>query len=152
LAVSKLDILIRKAAESDAKLLAQMNKALIHDEGSRNPMTIQQLEERMRGWIMSDWEVEVLQKGTTIIGYAVYRLTIDEYFPQESFVYLRQFYIMSEHRGKGYGSNVIDHLINHSFPRDAKVTIDVLASNPRGYDFWLKFGFMPHYTHMMLTK
>lgn len=67
-----MDILIRKAAESDAWILAQMNKALIHDEGSRNPMTIQQVEERMRGWL------------------------------------------------------------DQSFPRDAKLTIDVLASNPRG--------------------
>ncbi|WP_269433173.1 GNAT family N-acetyltransferase [Paenibacillus sp. FJAT-27812] len=57
----------------------------------------------------------------------------------------------NEHRSKGYGSMVLQQLINGSFPLGAKVRIDVLQSNPRGQGFWAKFGFEPYYTHMRLN-
>jgi GNAT superfamily N-acetyltransferase len=146
-----MDRLIRKAAEADVGILAQMNKALILAEGSRNPMTIQQLEERMHGWLLGEWTIEVFQLNEAVIGYAVYQVGIDEYFPEESFVHLRQFYIGNEHRSKGYGSRVLKQLIKGTFPQGAKVMIDVLQSNPRGQSFWAKFGFEPYYTHMRLN-
>jgi hypothetical protein len=37
-----------RAAVDDVPLLAAMNSRLIRDEGHRNPMTLPELEERMR--------------------------------------------------------------------------------------------------------
>jgi hypothetical protein len=57
-----LEFLIRKATDEDLKLISQMNKELIEDEGSRNPMTLAELEDRIIGWLSSDWEIEWFEK------------------------------------------------------------------------------------------
>jgi GNAT superfamily N-acetyltransferase len=133
-------------------MLAQMNKELIQDEGSRNPMFVEQLEERMGGWILGQWEIEIIQNETFDIGYAVYQSRVDDFFPDEKYIYPRQFYIKREHRGNGYGTEALKYLIRHSFPDGAKVTIDVLKSNPRGHNFWSNCGFESYYTNMILSK
>ncbi|MGM0882947.1 MAG: N-acetyltransferase family protein [Bacillota bacterium] len=144
--------LIRKATEADLKLLAQMNKELIQDEGSRNPMTIEQLEERMDGWILGEWEVEIIEKDNNIIGYAVYKHGKDDFYSKLKYIHLRQYYIGKDYRGRGYGTSALKQLLTHSFPEGVKVTIDVLESNPRGHNFLMKFGFSPYYTHMEFTQ
>ncbi|CAH1195747.1 hypothetical protein PAECIP111893_00751 [Paenibacillus plantiphilus] len=141
----------RKAAEADLQHLALMNQNLIRDEGSRNPMSIEQLQDRMAEWMAGEWEIEIVQTADAIIGYAVYQTRTDDLHPHESYIHLRQFYIGREYRSNGYGAKALHLLLNHSFPLGAKVTIDVLASNPRGYQFWSKVGFEPDYTHMKLT-
>ncbi|MVP00830.1 GNAT family N-acetyltransferase [Paenibacillus lutrae] len=143
---------VQKTKEADIKFLAQMNKELIQDEGSRNPMSLEQLEERMNGWLFDEWEIEIIQKDTSVIGYAVYHIRKDDFYPDEKYIYLRQFYMRREHRGKGYGTEALKHLIRYSFPYGAKVSIDVLESNARGSNFWKKFGFEPYYTQMKLSK
>ena len=99
-----MPLLIRSAGEADLPLLAQMNKRLIEDEGSRNPMSIDQLAERMRGWLLSDWEMRLFATNVGVVGYAVYQARRDEYFPDQTIVYLRQFNIEREHaRGRAWG-------------------------------------------------
>ena len=39
----------RTASEGDLPLLAELNQQLIHDEGFPNPMSVIDLENRMRG-------------------------------------------------------------------------------------------------------
>jgi hypothetical protein len=43
----------RVASAEDYSTLATLNAQLIQDEGDRNPMSVAQLEERMRGWLTS---------------------------------------------------------------------------------------------------
>jgi hypothetical protein len=52
-----MNLLYRQAAADDAPLLAELNHQLIRDEGHRNPMTVPQLEERMRQWLASEYGV-----------------------------------------------------------------------------------------------
>ena len=40
----------RMATEADVAQLAAMNRQLIRDEGHRYPMSLMELEDRMRGW------------------------------------------------------------------------------------------------------
>ncbi|MGO4185507.1 N-acetyltransferase family protein [Paenibacillus sp. TAF43_2] len=147
-----MEFWIRKATIDDLKLLSQMNKELIEDEGSRNPMTLAQLEDRFLGWLSSDWEISLFEKDSAILGYAVYQISADVFYPEESNVYLRQYYIARQQRSHGYGSAVLKQLVRDSFPSGAKVTIDVLASNPRGQQFWTSCGFEPYYTNMQLKQ
>ena len=42
-----------QATTADLPLLAKLNKQLIEDEGHRNPMTVAELETRMRNWLES---------------------------------------------------------------------------------------------------
>ena len=46
-------LVLRFAREGDVAVLGELNHQLIRDEGHRNPMTVPELEERMRGWIES---------------------------------------------------------------------------------------------------
>ena len=45
----------RFATDADISLLAEWNHQLIRDEGHRNPMTVPQLADRMRGWLAGDY-------------------------------------------------------------------------------------------------
>lgn len=50
-----------------------MNKRLIEDEGSRNPMSVAQLAERMRGWRLGDWEARLFLADEQVVGYALFQ-------------------------------------------------------------------------------
>jgi GNAT superfamily N-acetyltransferase len=145
-----MPLLIRPANAADLPLLAQMNKRLIEDEGSRNPMSLDQLADRMQGWLLGDWEVRLFATNEGVVGYAVYQLRRDEYFPNQAIVYLRQFYVEREIRGQGLGTTAFRALAAEHFPAGCRIVIDALASNPRGYDFWRHVGFEPYCTTMHL--
>jgi GNAT superfamily N-acetyltransferase len=147
-----MPLLIRPADEADLPLLTQMNKRLIEDEGSRNPMSIGQLTDRMKGWLLGNWEVRLFATNAGVVGYAVYQARRDEYYPDQTIVYLRQFYIERELRGQGLGSAAFQALGTEHFPPGCRVVIDALTSNPRGYDFWRHVGFEPYCTTMHLRN
>ena len=111
-----MPLLVRPANEADLPLLAQMNKRLIEDEGSRNPMSLDQLADRMRDWLLGDWEVKLFATDDRVVGYAVYQIRRDEYFPDQTIVYLRQFYIEREMRGQGLGTAAYPGLGGRAFP------------------------------------
>ena len=141
----------RSAVEADLPLLAQMNQRLIEDEVSRNPMSVEQLQDRMSGWLKGDWTIELLESDV-IVGYVVYQIRRDEFFPDKTEVHLRQFYIERDQRGRGLGSAAFKMLRKTRFPASSRLTLDVLASNPRGNNFWARVGFQPYYTAMQLQN
>ncbi|TMJ09927.1 MAG: GNAT family N-acetyltransferase [Bacillati bacterium ANGP1] len=127
---------IRSGTNDDLSLLAQMNKRLIEDEGSRNPMSVAELERRMRGWLESGWLIDIFLEDGSVIGYAVYRRCTDDYHPDQTVVHLRQLFIERGHRNRGLGTLAFRDLVRTKFPRRSTVVIDVLASNPKGLTFW----------------
>jgi GNAT superfamily N-acetyltransferase len=144
----QMSLTIRAATDSDLAQLARMNKELIEDEGCRNPMSVAELEQRMRGWLHGEWQVVLFSERSTVIGYAVYQFRKDEYFPDQTVVYLRQMFVERSQRSQGLGARALRLLAQTRFPRDATVEIDVLATNPRGAKFWSQVGFQPHCTTM----
>ena len=94
---------IRSVTQADLPLLAEMNKRLIEDEGSCNPMTIEELQQRMSKWLAEDWDVRLfIDDGKElIIGYAVYQFRSDDYHPETRIVYLRQLYLERVMRSQG---------------------------------------------------
>lgn len=142
---------IRRAAESDLPLLAQMNKRLIEDQGSRNPMSVEQLQNRMSGWLKGDWAIEFFENEVSV-GYVVYQIRRDEFFPEQTEVYVRQFFIERDQRGRGLGSAAFKLLRETRFPAGSRITLEVLATNPKGFKFWSRVGFQPYYTMMDLQN
>ena len=63
----------RFAEACDLPLLAQLNHELIRDEGADNPMTLAQLEERMRIWLSSQYRAVVFEEASATAGYALFR-------------------------------------------------------------------------------
>lgn len=115
-------------------------------------MNLEQLEERMGGWLRGEWLIEIFEKEDhVVVGYAIYQMREDDFDPTDSYVYLRQLFIDLEYRSKGYGSECVKLLISNVFPSGAKIEIDVLQSNPRGHNFWSKVGFEPYCTKMKMN-
>ncbi len=145
-------IITRHAAVTDLPLLAEMNKHLIEDEGSRNPMDLSELQLRMSDWLKNGMAVRIFEdaEAQTVMGYAVFCICTDDYDSQQKEVYLRQMFIKREFRSHGMGELALKHLMANEFPAGSKVVIDVLATNPRGEEFWKRMGFKCYYTNMQL--
>ena len=143
-----MTLMIRAATDDDLASLAQMNERLIEDEGSRNPMSAEQLRQRMQGWLVGEWKIDLFVEGDAVVGYAVYQFRQDEYLPHQTFVYLRQLYIERDQRSRGLGSRAFQLLTQTRIPTDCPIVIDVLTTNPKGARFWSYLGFHPYCTTM----
>jgi predicted acetyltransferase len=141
-------LVLRSADISDLDMLTQMNRQLIEDEGSQNPMTYEELKNRMMNWLQTEWNIDLLISNDTVVGYALYQYRNNQYNEAEKEVYLRQFFIMRDSRNKGYGQLGIELLRESRFNEVKTITIDVLETNPKGMNFWRKCGFLPYCTTM----
>jgi predicted acetyltransferase len=147
-----MGLTIRKATHDDIDSLTEMNKHLIEDEGSRNPMNFAQLKERMMKMLDDIWKILVISQDGEEIGYMVYKVTPDEYFPEKSELYIRQYFVKRNHRSNGIGAEAFNKISSEYFPEEAVWTLDVLEVNPKGRRFWEKVGFKPYLTHMKKQK
>ncbi len=139
---------LRSATLDDLELLADMNRQLIEDEGSSNPMNGDQLRQRMRNWLTTDWQADLLINGGDVVGYALYQFRNNVYRPEVREAYLRHYFISRTHRTTGYGLQGMRLLQELRFKDVATTEIDVLVSNRIGNRFWLKAGFEPYATNM----
>ena len=134
---------IEKCTIEDVKTLAFMNKCLIEDERSSNPMDLSQLTERMKGFIEGDYDAYFFKDGETIVGYALVDRTANP-------LYLRQFYIAREQRRKHYGKSAFQALLEY-LGTDT-IDLDVLPWNEAGVAFWKSLGFSEQYVVMRFKK
>ncbi|QHW29953.1 GNAT family N-acetyltransferase [Paenibacillus rhizovicinus] len=134
----------RMAGLDDAARLAQMNRQLIEDEGSENPMNLAELEVRMRNFLETGWSCAIFELDREIAGYALFEARPRPYDAARQEVFLRQYFIAAEHRGRGIGRAGIELLETSAFPPDSPVVIDVLSGNSRGERFWRGVGFEPY--------
>jgi ribosomal protein S18 acetylase RimI-like enzyme len=120
---------------SDLPILARMNKDLIEDEGSHNPMTVTQLEDRIRDWLESgDYDAILFEYNAAVVAYALFQQKPES-------IYLRQFFVDRDFRRRGIGQSAIYMLMNDIFPPGLRITLDVLSKNPAGWTFWRRVGF-----------
>lgn len=124
----------RRARASDVRLLAEMNAALIRDEGHRNPMTVPELQRRMRRWLRGDYRAVLFEVGRSVVGYALYRKDADG-------VYLRHFFVGPDHRRKGMGREAVRLLREGVWQPGIRLTVEVLRHNRGGLAFWKGVGF-----------
>ena len=125
---------IVKCTDQDIHTLAVLNKRLIEDEKSDNPMNTEELENRMASFLTSEYNAYFFKEADEIIGYALVRHTCSP-------LYLRQFYIDRAYRRKHYGENAF-HALLELLHTDT-IDLDVLPWNEAGLQFWEKLGFTP---------
>lgn len=111
-----------------------MNALLIRDEGHRNPMTVAQLQERMANWLKGEYQAVVFEAEAQPIGYAPYRF-------EPEHVYLRQLFVLLEHRRRGIARAALGWLRRNAWSEHLRVRIDVLVANRSGIEFWRSVGF-----------
>ena len=143
---------IRSARRNDLPLLARMNQHLIEDEESRNPMSLPQLEARLERWMSEGQEICLFEESGNPIGYCIYGVFPDNYLPQLSIAYIRHFFISRTHRKAGLGREALECLIESRLPTQCRITLDVLATNTGGAQFWAKLGFAPYSMSLLRLK
>lgn len=146
--MSNLPISYRLANAKDIPLLAEMNLQLIQDEGSANPMNLEQLSRRMAGFLQSDWQAVILLGGEEAIGYALYQARQQPFQQEGAEIYIRQYFIVRRYRQQGVGRRGMSMLEEQLFPKGSSLTIDVLHHNEAGHAFWSSLGFRPYSIQM----
>ena len=125
-------MLIVKCTGRDIHTLAVLNKRLIEDEKSDNPMSPEELESRMEGFLSGGYDAYFFRENGQTVGYALVRHTC---LP----LYLRQFYIDRAYRRKHYGEKAFRELMK--LLQADTIDIDVLPWNEAGLRFWQSLGF-----------
>ena len=133
---------VRRAGESDVALLADINRQLIEDEWSGDTMSLEWLERRMRRWLREDeYQALLFQENGETVAYSL--VSVDE-----DSAFVRHFFVLHEHRGRGVGRRAMEILLDEVIPPTARVTLDVLASNGVGHRFWRSVGFADYAIRM----
>lgn len=143
-----MELTYRYATGEDIGALGAMNRQLADDEGSRNPMSVEALTARMEKWLSEGWQAVLFLANHQTIGYALFKLGHDYYDPAIPDVYVRQFFIARDRRRQGIGRQAFRLLTKACFPAGSHIYLDVLATNPRGQQFWAALGFQA-YSHAM---
>jgi len=130
----------RPATLEDCALLAGLNHQLIQDEGHRNRMTASELEQRMKAWLGGEYRAVIYEDGGEVVAYALFRE-----MPEE--IYLRQLFVVRNRRRQGVGRRAVEILRSHVWPKNKRLTVDVLVTNESAIAFWRAVG----YTDYCLT-
>jgi len=126
-------MIFRRATLDDCALLAELNHQLIRDEGHRNRMTVPELEQRMKGWLSSEYAAVIFQDGNEVVAYALYREQPEE-------IYLRQLFVVRSRRRQGIGRKAFEILRSTIWPENKRLTVDVLVQNTAAVAFWRAMG------------
>lgn len=137
------DLKIRVCTDDDLDMLAVLNKQLIEDEMHDNKMNVEQLRERMKGFIHTDYKAYIFEDGSRTIGYAL----VDH---SRKPLYLRQFFICRDVRRKGYGRVALNKLLD--FINADVIDLEVLSWNTGGIGFWRAMGFKDRSIYMRLEN
>jgi GNAT superfamily N-acetyltransferase len=124
----------RYATAADGPLLAELNYQLIRDEGHPNPMTVAELQKRLRGWLATGYQAVIFETDSEVVAYAFYREDGAE-------VYLRQFFVVRHRRREGLGRQAMRLLFDQIWPKDKRLTVEVLWKNKPALEFWKALGY-----------
>jgi GNAT superfamily N-acetyltransferase len=127
----------RKAALDDCAQLAELNHQLIRDEGHRNKMNVLELEQRLRGWLASEYVAILFEEDGEVLAHALYREQLEE-------IYLRQLFVARHRRRQGLGRKAIDILRTQIWPKNKRLTVDVLVHNTAAIAFWRAVGYQDY--------
>jgi ribosomal protein S18 acetylase RimI-like enzyme len=128
---------LREATAEDLPLLAELNLQLIQDQRSSNPMSVGELQERMRVWLAGEYRAVVFEIGSEPVAYGVFR-------PADGDIHLRQFFVARGLRRQGVGRRAIEAFRKRFVPPGAALRLEVLVHNNAGLAFWRALGFQDH--------
>jgi ribosomal protein S18 acetylase RimI-like enzyme len=124
----------RRATVEDAQILGELNHLLIQDEGHRNPMKVSELVNRMRSWLKTEYQASIFEDNSGVVAYALYR-------EEKDHIYLRQFFVARQKRRGGIGRECVNILFSQIWPKDKRITLNVLCQNHGAIAFWRAVGF-----------
>jgi predicted acetyltransferase len=132
--VDGLALSFRFATLADCRALAELNHQLIRDEGHRNPMTVPELDQRMRSWLAGEYRAVIFEADGGIVAYALFREEPEE-------IYLRQLFVVRHKRRQGVGRKSVEMLRSQIWPRNKRLMVEVLVANTNAVAFWRAVGY-----------
>ncbi|MGD0349369.1 MAG: GNAT family N-acetyltransferase [Verrucomicrobiota bacterium] len=57
---------------------------------------------------------------------------------------MRQLFVVRNHRRQGFGSQAMKILITKIWPKNKRLTVEVLVRNPAAIAFWRAVGYKDH--------
>lgn len=142
-----METTIQQATLADVPQLAEMNRMLIEDEGSVNPMSLALLTERMQRWIASgEYHAVLIYRNDEVVGYVLYREERSDFDVDQLNIFVRQFFIKRTYRRRGIGQGAFEQVTQTHFPPYATLILEVLSTNLQGRAFWERLGFVPYFT------
>ena len=126
-------MIISQATLDDIDSLAILNKYLIEDEKHPNPMNVEQLAQRMSGWLQGEYHGYLVKMDDRIAAYCLYR-------DDGQYCYLRQLYVDRGFRRQGIATQLLDWMYANIWT-NKKVRLDVLIHNHNAILFYEKYGF-----------
>ena len=97
-------------------------------------MSVDELSGRMRQWLQGEYQAMIFELASGVLGYCLIR-------EEDAFIYIRQFYIRPELRGRGFGRKCMEILLSDILPKTKRITVEVLIQNDAGVSFWRSLGF-----------
>ena len=128
----------RIATKKDISVLAAMNRQLTEDENHRNRFKSDQwFKERIERFLRGEYQAVLFEKNHMIIAYALYRNHPDH----DDTILLRQIFVDRDHRRQGVGREVMGVLNQEIWPRDKRLTVEVLSHNSIARKFYESVGY-----------
>ena len=124
----------RFATLADCRALAELNHQLTRDEGHRNPMTVPELDQRMRSWLVGEYRAVFFEADGGIVAYALFREEPEE-------IYLRQLFVVRHKRRQGVGRKAVEFPRSQIWPRNKRLTVEVLVAKTNAVAFWRAVGY-----------
>ena len=97
-------------------------------------MTVPQLENRMSGWLESEYKAVIFEEHGEVVAYGLYR-------EQTAEIYLRQLFVVRNRRRQGAGRKAFEILRSKIWPPDKRLTVEVLTRNTGAVAFWRAVGY-----------
>ena len=131
----------RLATLDDVDTLARMNRQLIEDEKHRNRFKSDAwLEDRMRGFLTGGYEAVLFEQAGQVVAYALYT----QHPEHDDTIYLRQIFVDRQLRRQGIGREAMRLLKEEIWPKDKRLTVEVLVGNHVAQAFYEAVGFRPY--------
>lgn len=99
-------------------------------------MTVAQLGDRMKKWLECEYRAVIFSTDEPV-AYALFTRQTDP-------VYLRQLFVRRDRRRAGIGRAAMSILRNELWPRNVRLTVEVLCENRSGVAFWRSVGYKDH--------
>ena len=97
-------------------------------------MTVSELERRMKGWLASEYAAVIFENDGEVVAYALYREQPEE-------IYLRQLFVVRNQRRKGIGKGAVEMLRSKIWPKNKRLTVEILIKNEAAISFWRAVGY-----------
>jgi ribosomal protein S18 acetylase RimI-like enzyme len=128
----------RFATIDDVPTLSRMNRQLVEDEQHRNQFKSDVwFEKRMYGFLTGGYKAVLFEIEGEIVAYALYT----DHPNHSDTIYLRQIFVDRSRRRQGIGRKVMRILSEEIWPRDKRLTVEVLVSNEVARAYYKAVGY-----------